>query len=136
MNLREAGVDHRGIDHSTTRHVYQYVETNLSQLAGARDTSQRSAPVYEESSSQKNQVSMKDWESLGNKTKGMYEFVITGTCMQGPASYEVPQPQEAVESDVFDRAGIYVPTVVSATLLLLVNYILSCAFFESVHLYM
>ena len=56
INLREAGVGHHGIDHSTPRHVYQYVETNLSQLAGAHDTSQRS-PVHEESSSQKNQVS-------------------------------------------------------------------------------
>lgn len=49
-------------------------------------------------------------------------MLITGTCMQRPASYEVPRPQEAAESDVFDRTGIYVPTAVSATLLLLVNY--------------
>ena len=42
--------------------------------------------------------------------------------MQRPASYEVPHPQEAAESDVFDIAGIYVPTAVSAALLLLLNY--------------
>ena len=60
-------------------------------------------------------------------------MLITGTCTQRPAGYEVPQPQEAAESDVFDRAGIYIPTAVSATLLLLVNYVY---FFESVCLYM
>ena len=42
--------------------------------------------------------------------------------MQRSASYEIPHPQEAAESDVFDRAGIYVPTAVSAVLLLLLNY--------------
>lgn len=74
INLREAGVSHRGIDHSTPQHVYQYVETNMSLLAGARNTRQRS-PGHEGSSSQKNKVSMKDWEYLENKIRGMYEFV-------------------------------------------------------------
>ena len=35
-------------------------------------------------------------------------------CMQRPVSYEVPELQGAVESDVFERAGVYVPTAVSA----------------------
>ena len=60
ISLKEAGVRHHGIDQSTPQHVYQYVETNMSQLAGACNTSQRS-PGHEGSSS----VSTKDWESLG-----------------------------------------------------------------------
>ena len=56
ISLREAGARQHGIDHSTPRHVYQYVETNISQLAGACNTSQRS-PAHEGSSS----VSTKDW---------------------------------------------------------------------------
>ena len=60
INLREARVCHHEIDHSTPWHVYQYVETNMSQLAGAHNTSQRS-PGHEGSSS----VSTKDWEPLG-----------------------------------------------------------------------
>ena len=60
INLREAGVRHHGIDHSTPRHVYQYVEMNMSQLAGTCNSSRRS-PAHEGSSS----VSTKDWESLG-----------------------------------------------------------------------
>ena len=72
--LTETGVRHCEVDHSTPHHVYQYVETNMSQLAGAGNISQRS-PDHEGSSSQKNQVSMKDWEYLGNKIRGMYEFI-------------------------------------------------------------
>ena len=54
--------------------------------------------------------------------------------MQRPANYVIPKPQGGVESDVFDTAGIYVPTPVSATLqLLLVNCM---QFFESVDLCM
>ena len=54
-------------------------------------------------------------------------------CMQRPASYEVPELQEAVESDVFDRAGVYVPTAVSVPYF--AGELASCCTL-SIHLYM
>lgn len=53
--VAETRVSHHEVNHNEPRHVYQYLETNLSQLAGASRTSERS-PVHEGSQINRVQV--------------------------------------------------------------------------------
>ena len=52
--IAETRVSHREVDRSTPQHIYRYLENNLSRLAGASRTSERS-PAHKGSSSQINQ---------------------------------------------------------------------------------